>query len=287
MDSEQRHELKENDLQQFFENFGEFWSKHGNTLLITVTLILLVVFGIRMYRSTVSSAHDAAWFDLANANSPASLKQVALDHSDPTVQAIAYLHAGDMLLDEALRDSATTPVPEESAIDNGTDDGSTEGESATDELPDLGIDEADTPDAEQALAEAEALYGVVLNESEHALFRINALLGLGAVAEARRDWAEAAKWYEAVAPISDAYPALALKAKTRLSLLPELEQPVTFAPDPVFTPTIPITGEDGMTGFEIPDFSLPEVDLGDPGIMIPADPAPAPEGDAPASGDTP
>lgn len=279
MDSEHRHELKENDLQQFLANFGEFWNKHGNTLLITLTVVLVIVFGIRIYRSSVSTAHDAAWFDLANANSPASLKQVALDHSNPTVQAMAYLHAGDMLLEEALRDSAVTPAPE--SAEDGIADEPGDEVAATDDLPDLGLDEADNPDAESALAEAASLYGVVLDESDHALFKINALFGLGAVSEARRDWPDAAERYQAVAPLAGEYPVLARKAEARLALLSELEQPVTFAPDPVFTPTEG-AATDGLTGFEIPDFNLPETSIADPGPTITVETE-----DVPASDDAP
>ena len=65
MDSKGRHELKDNDLAEFLENFGDFWSRHGNGIMVAVTLFLVVWIGLRYYNSTQAQSHENAWADLA------------------------------------------------------------------------------------------------------------------------------------------------------------------------------------------------------------------------------
>ena len=65
------------------------------------------------------------------------------------------------------------------------------------------------------------------------LVRYNAMLGLASVNEDLGEWAKAKETYELVAKeAKDISPILAARAKNRLEILPRLNEPVVFAPEP-------------------------------------------------------
>lgn len=195
MDSEHRHDLKENDLQEFLANFGEWRKKYGATVLMWVLLIAVVVVGWNFYHSYTRTTHDTAWDDLAGTTSPAGYQMIPADHSDKTVRLLAELWGGDAYL--------------QSAVSPPTDD--------------------ERFNAAEALGKAEENYQQVLASTQEPLFRANAYLGLGAVAEARENFEQAAEYYDqAIAAAQPQYGALAQRAAQRKAMLARLAEPVVF-----------------------------------------------------------
>ena len=235
MDADHRHELHENDLAVFLANFGEWWNKHGNTVL-TVLLIAVVVYaGKTWYQSSQAKAHEAAWSDLANATSPGACQSVAESHSDPAVRALAYLRAGDLLLKKASQletqaatEALTGDKPDESQAGD-------EGEDASGQDPDPS-DFGSNPGltASGALETAQSMFRrVVQDDSANPIYRLNALLGLAAVAEGLENWDEAGGHYQSVLDQAGAgYEAISSQARTRLDMIDQLKTPVIFASEP-------------------------------------------------------
>lgn len=198
MDSQHRHELKENDLAEFLTNFGEWWSKHGKSLLITALVVGLGLGGYRMFKTKSSMAHENAWNDLATTSSPEAFRILAQEHGDPAVRALAYRNAADLLLAAAR---VPTEIPEQN---------------------------------EKMLVEAKQLYQKLLEQAPHKVYKLNAMIGLANVAESRKQWDEAAEtWQSTLQLASDEYPVITAQAKHRLEFLDRLKVPVFLAPDPL------------------------------------------------------
>jgi len=220
MDPKHREELEHNDLEHFFTHFSEWWAKYQNPVLIT---ILVVVGSFSVYTIVTNNrlaARNAAWGDLANSSSPEALASVAASQSNATVRNLASLRAADLLLVRV--------------INGGQDADATNPDDPT--APEV----APIPsDPEADLREAGRLYQqVVADKDAHAVYRLNARLGLAAVAEANQQWAAAREQYQAVIETAGEHqPAIAGQARTRLGLLQRLEQELVYAPTPVVSDT--------------------------------------------------
>jgi len=205
MDSEHRHELKENDLAEFLHHFGQFWSKWGNSILLGLLIGLVVVFGVHHLRTRAAQKLERALSDLHLETTPAGLADVAARTDLVAVKAEAYLRAGEMLLTRAVMPDApdaTSP--------------------RTDEERKLDLDEAQT-----------MLQRVVELPDVSPAFQFNAKLTLAAVAETRHEWDKAAEIYQGVkTDAAKDYPPLADRASMRLAMLDRLKQPVHLVPDP-------------------------------------------------------
>lgn len=211
MDSQERHELKQNDLQDFLENFGGFWKKWGNTILTTIAVLIIIFAGSKLYNDWQYSAKESAWVDLAGATSPQSADMVANEHSNPTVQALAFLKAGDLFLAEASK-----PEPAEQRV-----------------LPVDGGGDPVEQERAQMLDNAASRYTTVLDLDVPLVYPLNAKLGLAAVAENREAWDEAAGLYQQVIDqAGDRHATLSALAKAKMDMLPQLKRPVVFGPDP-------------------------------------------------------
>jgi len=202
MDSEHRHELKQNDLREFLENFGAFWEKHGTWILTVVAVVVVIWAGSTWWSNRQMQVRSSAWTALDGAASAPELDGVALDHSQPIVRALARLRAGDLYLDQAVH-------PQRDLL---SDD-----------------------DVRQALDRAEQRYRDVLSLNVPPIYRANALLGLAAVAENRSQWDQAAASYELVMGMD--IPSLAAMARARKQMLPALARPVVFAASEQALPT--------------------------------------------------
>ena len=88
MDSQHRHELKENDLAQFLANFGQWWGKYGNYLLVIVLVISVTVLGRRWMNASATTANEAAWSDLAYSTSPDTYQLIAQTHDNPAARCL-------------------------------------------------------------------------------------------------------------------------------------------------------------------------------------------------------
>ena len=203
MDADHRHELKENDLAEFLGNLGPWWAKHGNTLLITVLVVVAVFVGKRFIENRNTAVLEEAWADLAQATSPESYRLVAQSHPLPAVRALADLRGADLWLAKAA-----APLPDA--------DPATEPSQAT--APAL------TPT--QCLDEAALVYERVANDPDaHHVFKLNAHLGLAAVAESRQDWAQAQQQYTWVTQqAGPGYEVIAAQAKARQGQLDRLKK---------------------------------------------------------------
>lgn len=241
MDADHRHELKENDLAEFLAHFGEWWQKHGTKLTLIVLVIVAAYAGKRLIDARSSTAMEQAWGDLATSTSPESYQFVAQSHDMPAVRALANLRGADLLLAQV-----TVPPDDEPNA-----------QTATADAP------PDNADPHQALLDAAAMYQRVIDDPAAGLaFKLNAHLGLAAVAESFHQWGQAKQHYNTVVDLAGpAHAAIATRTRTRLGMLDRLDKPVLFAPDPE-----PAAEPDSPPS--IPDFSsdlpviLPDADLG-------------------------
>jgi len=213
MDPKHREELEHNDLAHFLTHFKEWWDKYQNPVLIAV---LLVVGSFSIYTiitNNRAAARNAAWSDLANSTSPEALASVAATHDQPAVRNLAALRAADKLLQRVITGGQPNPADQQGA--------------------DPAVVQNDS-DPVADLREAGRLYQQVIADGDaHAVYHLNARLGLGAVAEAQQEWATAREQYQTILDTAgDHQPAIRGQAKTRLALLPRLEQPLVYAPAP-------------------------------------------------------
>jgi len=219
MDSQHRHELHQNDLAEFLTHFREWWIKHGLRTLLIILVVVIVIF-LRQTRSArVEDAHDSAWYDLAKATSPEAYLQVAKSHDVPTIKTLAHLRAADLSL--AKLTSGAGPA------DLDAPDGD-QGAALTDEQ------------RQRHLDQAEQGYSYVISDPEaHHVMKLNAMLGLAALAESQGDWDAARQWYEQVqSKCSSGCDAIAAIAKSRTAALQRAAIPVVFAPDPPSPPEV-------------------------------------------------
>jgi hypothetical protein len=265
----QSENLYENDLAEFLKNFGQFWNRHGNTILIVLIVVVLAFAGYRFFHFRTTTQHETAWSDLAFETSPDGFRAVGQSHRNPVVQSLAYLRAGDLFLSQAL--SPDRPVVND---------------------PD-----ADAPppthDRETLLRQAGESYQQAARIAPQPIFRLNALMGLASVAESQRQWDDARQVYQQVIDSAGSFDAIAAQAQRRIALLPDLQSPVPFAPDPPrgtgmddggfgFEPPMMAPGLDITPGFplELPPAAPGEGTPGEatpaPPVEPPADPAPAP-----------
>jgi hypothetical protein len=197
MESQERHELKQNDLQEFFLNFREWWGKYGNSIMIVVIVCALGVAGYQFYTGRQTRAHNTAWQQLASSSNPDALQEVAKSHEVQSVPTLARLRAGDLLLEEAIN-------------------------------PGPGSDRSQS----EALEQAASLYEAVANDQQNQpAYRINAHMGLASVAETRKQWQAARNhWKQAIdLAQQNKLDYLAQRAQARRDRLDQLRQPVTFA----------------------------------------------------------
>ena len=202
MDPNRPHEQATNEVTEFIVDLKNFWDRYGNTLLIVLVIGSLTVFVVSLVRTQRSNAHNAAWTDVANSTSPESFAQIGQDHRLPGVKHYAWLTAADLKVRESLT--------------------------------------ADADEVEALLKDAELYYNQVLDAADHPVYRVNALEGLGIVAEGRQNRDEAAKRYEALIAYAKDAPGLqgwADRGQARLNGLDDALTPVRFAPSPEPTET--------------------------------------------------
>jgi hypothetical protein len=133
-----------------------------------------------------------------------------------------------------------------------------------------------TPDA--YLADADAAYTEILSKYADQKDAVgNALLGLAAIAENRRDFVKAGDWYNRAAADDSLRPEYRLIAKSRLAMLDQLQKPYALAA-PATQQAAGTTTAQPTTQQIIPAFALP--------TSAPAAPATAAPTMAPAAAPT-
>lgn len=206
MDSEERHELQENELAEFFKNFGEFWNKYGTWIVGVIAAVAIVFAAYNFITQRAEAARQTAWLDLYGAVTYESYQLVAEQHSgNPAVVAVANLRGADLLLAQANEPT------------RGDDDDATSGVLGRDESLDTAAD----------------MYQKALDAAPDVVYRLNALEGLGVVAESRYELDKARQRYEAIIKeAGEGYPSWRGRAEQRLAWLSKLNGPVEFAPEP-------------------------------------------------------
>lgn len=226
MDTEERHELKENDLAEMLRNFGDWFNEHGTKVLLVLVIVVGTFTGYNFYTTSVEQRYEAAWADLAAANTPENFLAVARSHDEPTVQTLAYLRGADLYRRRAI--DRYEPM-EDAAVENRI------GEQATEANAPESNNDTEGPSPEADLEQAAAMYRRVLEQDpEHTdtIYRVNALIGLGAVAESRKAWDEAAEQYQRASELAgEPLEPLARQARRRLDLLDDLRRPIVFGPE--------------------------------------------------------
>ena len=263
MDADHRHELKQNDLEEFLTHFKDFWAKWGNAITIAVLVVVLAFTGYRLWSVRQDTARQTALTELATADSPKALMSLARDASDPAVSTLAYLRAADRIVhDLALPPEARQPA------------------AASPDAAPPAAEPISAEDKARQLDEAAAVYQQVIKQAPHPVYAYNAKLGLATVLEFQGKWEDAAKTYDALATEAAAtHPGIAGQARARRAMLDRVQVPVLFAPEPPPAPApalVPAPGDDAAPGRgAASDTSVPEQG------------ATATPGDAPAPADAP
>ena len=213
MKSEERHELKENDLAGWIYSVPAFLSRYGSYLLFALVLALLGFNLYRWYSSEQEKKVQKAWSELADAaeaeNPPFKYNAVATQSEVRGVQALAYLNIGNYYLECLTLGGTPKNNP--------------------------GVKYS----ADMADRESEKAFQKVLSDyTDQPLTCARAHLGLGLLYEDRHEWDRARREYELLTAKSGPYATIpvASVAQDRLDHLAEWSEPVTFGP-PLVIPT--------------------------------------------------
>lgn len=264
MKSEERHELQRNDLATSLTDLPGLWRRHGNKVLIVLTAVLLIFWAVRYKRQQAAVRAEQTRQALANAwagvgqvsqlaNLPISgemlkMRQntenevnqaVALvtdDTDAPAGQvAWAWLARGQMYWD-----LAHAPAPEPKATTQPTTQSTTQAATAPASQP------AEKSADEYLTLSSNAFNQVVNNFPKETTAVTIARYGLAAIAEEKRDFAEARKQYQAISATenfltpttSPSNPVAKSMAESRLEMLNKLEKPTLLLPatQPVAVP---------------------------------------------------
>ena len=211
MDSQHRHELQTNDLEEFITHFKEWWTKHGTNTLMGILIIVAVIFFMRWYSGREDRILNQAYGELAAAADPFAKTEVAGKYeSIDGFASIARLQAADMLLRQAI---GVMPTP--------NSDDAPAGEERT-----------------NMLNQAATLYERVTNSGATKLQVLNARFGLASVKESLGEFDAARDQYQKVQEeAGNDWPTLVAKAKRLEGDLAEIRRPVSF-PEPPAAPAI-------------------------------------------------
>lgn len=193
----EQHDLEsQSEFSNFFSDVKLFWEKFGTPVVGVLAVAAIIFAGYNLITKRAKQARQYAWLDLYGSTTPDSLELVVDTTKNPAVRTAANLRAGDLLLAES--------------------------------------NTANLEDAEAILNTAAERYQTALDDAPHVIFKLNALDGLGVVAESRYDTETARGFYEELkATAGEAYPYWTELADQRLALLPELSEAVVFAPEVV------------------------------------------------------
>lgn len=200
---------EQNDLQAFAGGFSAWWERWGTYVLVVILVVVGGIAAKRWYDHFRTEAHEKRWGELSRETSAPALKGVAVDNAGTVVEAFAYLRAGD-----AAMTQATFPQAEISATT----------------MPAT----APSIDPKKALEDAEISYKKAISSSAcPKIVRLNAELGLAAIAEARGNWDEAAKAYKSLIDTAgDEHAPIRLQAQSRLDYIARAKAPLVLAAPP-------------------------------------------------------
>lgn len=254
MDTEHRHELKENDLAVFLSNFGEWWGKYGRHALILILIVVAVILFMRFTKSRSELRHESDWSRLATTTSPDVFYRLAEEMTDPAAAALANIRGAAAYNDRVTHPSLVA-TPDESGGTAGTD---------ADATPDTtGVNSTDKDAVFLDRAER-MLKRVLEDERVPELYKLNALMVLAAVKENRGDFDAARQTYEELASRAKNVGQTALQDQAQLQsqMVDRLRTPIVFGPEPE-----PVTG----VKFDTPPVTAeqPSPANGDAAITLP------------------
>ncbi|MBI1369305.1 MAG: hypothetical protein GC162_11715 [Planctomycetes bacterium] len=260
MDSQERQELKQNELEEFLLHFKEWFSKHfANTLLIILLIIAGVMFA-RWYSGREKRALETAYGELANAPDPFGKIEVATRYESlPGFAGVARLDAADMLLQQALGLTGDTATAAPNADEK-----------------------------KRYLEQAQKQYQLVIDSSKSAIQVFNARFGLAAVSETLGDFDKARQQYQQVEKdAGETWPVYGAQAKQMLADMDDIKSPVSFPPAPKAPPApAASTGPStlpGLPGGLIDSLTKPDAVVPPPAPVTPEAPPVAPPAEKPAA----
>ena len=255
MDSEHRHELKENDLAVAMTSLKDWWANHQMKVLGGAVLLAAIILGIRWMSASATNSRDAEQYELATAPSPEAYRALASATGNDSVQVQANLRGADAILPLLRKPIGTGP-------------------------------ETITADRRKKLLdEAETMYKAALADATHPLVKIKAHLGLASLSETRGDWAKAKEHYQQAQKVGgEGNEFLIKRAAAFEAAIPRIQVTPVYGreeaakkPDPAPTPLpfLPIAPTDTKDG-KAKDAKEPAP------LPLPLIPAPTPEKDAKA-----
>ncbi|MEM7625514.1 MAG: hypothetical protein AAF333_07800 [Planctomycetota bacterium] len=183
------------EFSNFFNDVAAFWDRFGTPLVGILAVAALIFAGYNLITQRAIAAKQNAWIDLYGSASVDSLQLVVDTTKSPVVNTVANLRAGDLLIAESRA--------------------------------------ADGDKVQAILDNAAGHYQAALDGAPHTLYKLNALDGLAVVAESRFETDKAREYYEQIRMLAgDQFPYWVSVAERRLTLLPDLAEPVVFAPEP-------------------------------------------------------
>lgn len=225
MKAERRHELQENSLIRGVRTFPEFWRQYGSKIALGAILVLLTFALVRMWLSNRESAKRGVAEQLTSAR--AILESFRRGESDPTPEGQSKVWSDvDLAIAEVLKNSSEPAQLAQATLLRGDLNLHWALLAAMGDPPEI----AKQPTLAIAgklnayLDEAAKSYNDVVNQkaSLPAQPVFAAKIGLAAVAENRRNFAEARSLYEAIQKESDD-PFVKEIAKAQLDKLVMLE----------------------------------------------------------------
>jgi tetratricopeptide (TPR) repeat protein len=228
MKSEERHELKENDLVGWMNQLPIYARLYGSYVLFAIALVLLGYQVFRWYEREQERKLESAWSELTDASGafgaraapdPAKLRTVIAKYDNQPIQALAYVALGDYYAETVNLGEA----PGDSKVTITTD---------------------------QANQEAlNAYQKVIADYSDQPLALVRARLGLGRIYENLGQWDKARAQYQAVlddktSRLADS--AFAAEARRRIDRLADWQRPVRFGPPVPEARTSPLPGLPGL-----------------------------------------
>jgi len=218
MDSQHRHELKENDLQNAIKGAKDFWGKHQFRVLSAAVLIAGLIFFVRFQNASEIADHENTWMALNTQADPEVLKAVARDAEDPRARAVASMRVANQLLVTAMDPNAKSG--EEENVKPLTDE-----------------------ERAEMVKQAQVYYQAAINESPSPVTKFNARLALATIAENQRKWDDAAKQYDAIVEASKASKGLrwwGQQAEMRKTQLARIGEPIIWGKEEIVVPKPPI-----------------------------------------------
>lgn len=211
MDSQERHELQQNDLVEFLTHFREWWRNNGTFTLLTILVVVLAYFGYRHLVGREMNHLNAAWAEREQVQNPDGLFRVADKYPDlPMLSAKARLQGADLLLREAIFGRPSDPDA-------------------------VALAASDPQWAVHQMERAAREYEKIIADGEPGIVVVHARLSLAAIAETRGLFDEAEAQYRAARNESIALgaPRLTSRVDRKIEDLPRLQQYIFFPSNPI------------------------------------------------------